>query len=70
MYAMLWQAYLRVSTNADILALLNQPDNTTVHAKVQAFLTSDAKMRTTDFNTVLWANGTVLVEVIIYTVSI
>jgi hypothetical protein len=64
---LLRQAYLRVSTNADILTLLNQPDNATMHTKVQAFLTSDAKMRTTDFNAVVWANGTILVEVIIYT---
>jgi hypothetical protein len=56
-----------VSTNADILALLNQPYNTTVRTRLQSFLTSDAKMRTTDFNTVLWANGTILVEVIIHT---
>jgi hypothetical protein len=43
------QAYLRLSTNADVIKLLNQPTNATQKAIVTTYLTGDAKPRLTDY---------------------
>ena len=43
------QAYLRLSTNADVVKMLNQPTNSTQKAILTTYLTGDAKPRLTDF---------------------